>query len=175
MRKFILLLLCCTSLYAVDVGKFILPVPEKYRDCISSGQGLREALDEKETGTVSTTGMYHYAIDWAVPDQTPVYAAKDGVVITCYPGYFNGGAEWKGEKFYGSCIVLQHSDGTQSMYAHLSRTDVKTGDTVRAGQQIALSGGVRGRRASGTSTGPHLHFCMLLNLKEFLYVGDEEN
>jgi murein DD-endopeptidase MepM/ murein hydrolase activator NlpD len=57
---------------------------------------------------------------------------------------------------YGYVVYLQHADGRQTRYAHLSKVLVKSGQTVAQGQRIALSGN------TGRSTGPHLHFEMLI-------------
>lgn len=168
MKKVIVILfLSYTSLFGLEIGKFGLPVPEKYKDCISSNQGLREAI----CGEVITTGLFHNAIDWAVPDKTPVYASKSGIVKTCYPGYYNG-PQWKGEPQYGSCIIIQHYDGTQTLYAHLSLTKVNEGDRVTKGQEIALSGGVANRRCSGKSTGAHLHWAAYFSLEDVFEYGE---
>ncbi|MFB6677002.1 M23 family metallopeptidase, partial [Streptomyces sp. NPDC056390] len=53
---------------------------------------------------------------------------------------------------YGNAVVIKHGNGTYSQYAHLSRIDVRIGQTVSTGQHIALSGN------TGNSSGPHLHF-----------------
>ncbi len=70
-----------------------------------------------------------------------IYASKTGVVIT---------AQYSSS--YGYCIVIAHSNGIQTWYAHLSKMSVKVGETVKGGQKIGVSGN------SGWSTGPHLHF-----------------
>ena len=62
-------------------------------------------------------------------------------------------------------IEIRHPDGTTSLYAHLSMTLVTEGTYVSKGQLIGLSGGVKGRRGSGNSTGPHLHFAVYLNIE----------
>lgn len=83
----------------------------------------------------------HSGIDLAVPEGTQVAAAKTGTVS--FAGWGNG---------YGYRVVVDHPDGTQTTYNHLSDIGVKVGDRVRAGNTIALSGN------TGNSTGPHLHF-----------------
>lgn len=83
----------------------------------------------------------HSGIDLAVPEGTKVTAAKRGKVS--FAGWGNG---------YGYRIVVDHLDGTQTTYNHLSDIGVKVGDVVGAGSTIALSGN------TGNSTGPHLHF-----------------
>ena len=83
----------------------------------------------------------HSGIDLAVPEGTKVTAAKRGKVS--FAGWGNG---------YGYRVVVDHLDGTQTTYNHLSDIGVKVGDVVGAGSTIALSGN------TGNSTGPHLHF-----------------
>jgi murein DD-endopeptidase MepM/ murein hydrolase activator NlpD len=91
----------------------------------------------------------HKGIDIKVPAGTPVYAAADGRVVLAQI-----------LKGYGLVIYLQHDDGTSTRYAHLSglMPNIKVGAVVRAGQQIAYSGGIKGLPTSGRSEGPHLHF-----------------
>lgn len=85
---------------------------------------------------------YHKGLDIAVNMGTPVVAAASGKVIRA--GYEKDG--------YGNFAVVEHSSGFMTLYAHCSKVAVKAGDSVSAGQTIALSG------SSGRSTGPHLHF-----------------
>jgi murein DD-endopeptidase MepM/ murein hydrolase activator NlpD len=83
----------------------------------------------------------HPGIDVAVPEGSNVRAAGGGTV------------EQAGtDSAYGLFVLLRHPSGYQSMYGHASRLMVQQGDTVQAGQVIALSG------SSGRSTAPHLHF-----------------
>lgn len=83
----------------------------------------------------------HSGIDLAVPVGTEVAAVKDGIVS--FAGWGNG---------YGYRVVIDHPDGTQTTYNHLSDIGVKVGENVDSGKTIALSGN------TGNSTGPHLHF-----------------
>lgn len=145
---------------SIHVERFKFPLPEQYRYCISSNQGLRGSFSLHESATLS---IYHNAIDFVVPIRTPVYAAKSGYIINCYPGYDNG-SQWKGHDTYGGLIEIQHDDKTRTMYAHLIRTDVKEGQYVKQGELIGASGGKPKMRASGVSTGPHLHFAIYLNI-----------
>lgn len=91
-------------------------------------------------------GVLHGGIDIANSIGTPVLAASDGVVIDVGP---TGG--------YGNWVKLRHSDGTVTLYGHLSSWQVEIGQRVWAGDQIAKMG------STGNSTGPHLHFEVLLN------------
>ena len=84
------------------------------------------------------------AVDFGAPIGTPVVAAAGGKVIVAKGSGHNGG--------YGSYIVINHPDGSQTQYSHLSKVSVAIGDTVSQGEQIGLSGN------SGRSTGPHLHY-----------------
>jgi murein DD-endopeptidase MepM/ murein hydrolase activator NlpD len=94
------------------------------------------------------TSKGHNGIDWAAAVGTPVYAMQDGVVII---------AEERQEKSgYGRQVRIQHNEG-MSIYGHLSKLMVSKNDTVKAGQQIGLSGGNTDDPCSGFSTGPHLH------------------
>lgn len=84
----------------------------------------------------------HEGIDLGAPEETPVFAAGVGDVI--YAG--------DGIKGYGNLVVIQHSDGLLTVYAHNAKLLVKVGDRVGAGQSIALVG------QTGHATAPHLHF-----------------
>ncbi|MFE6946616.1 M23 family metallopeptidase [Streptomyces chartreusis] len=86
------------------------------------------------------SGM-HTGVDFGVPSGSPVHAVGAGVVVVAT---FDGA--------YGNNTIIRHPDGIYTQYAHLSRIDVKTGQTVMAGQSVGRSG------ATGNVTGPHLHF-----------------
>ncbi|GAA1507668.1 M23 family metallopeptidase [Streptomyces albidochromogenes] len=88
----------------------------------------------------------HSGQDFAVPVGTPVDAVHGGTVVKAGP---NGGGDGPA---YGNAIVIKHSNGTYSQYAHLSKIQVTPGETVKTGERIALSGN------TGNSSGPHLHF-----------------
>ena len=97
-------------------------------------------------GGVKTQGLHGYnAVDLADRVGTPIYAAAEGTVIV---SAFNSG--WHGG--YGNFIIIAHPNGTQTVYAHLSKNIVHAGDYVRQGQNIALMG------STGNSTGSHVHF-----------------
>jgi len=149
------------------MGGFIMPVSKENIVAISSDQGLREVIGDAEGG--QTSGLYHNGLDIACVDKTPVMAAQDGVVISCYPGYYNG-RQWKGHQIYGGVVILEH-ENSQTLYSHLSLTKVKEGQQVKQGDVIGLSGGVRGRRASGISSGCHLHFAIYPRFEKLIIGG----
>ncbi|GHH86253.1 peptidase [Streptomyces sulfonofaciens] len=93
-----------------------------------------------QAGSMWSSG-YHTGQDFIVPTGTSVHAVADGTVVT---------AGWGGA--YGNQVVIKHSDGKYSQYAHMSALKVTAGQTVKEGQEIGISG------ATGNVTGPHLHF-----------------
>lgn len=172
MKKLVLLFLLLSASFVsahdyIVISKKLFPLPQQFKVCKSSGQGLRESIPNVNAGGGSTIAKYHYAIDYACPDKTEVYACDDGIVINVYPSYYNG-EKWNGHPQYGGMIEIRHEDGTTSLYAHLSLTKICEGEEVKKGQVIGLSGGVKDRRGSGNSTGPHLHFALYVNIEDFL-------
>jgi len=158
------LMLC--PIYSYDyvlLNKKQFPLPAKYRGYKSSEQGLRDSIPG-----INGTATYHYAVDYACPDKTEVYACDDGYVINAYPSYYNGGALFRGHDSLGGLLEIRHSDGSTSLYGHLSMTLVTEGTFVKRGQLIGWSGGVKGRRGSGISTGPHLHFAIYVDIESLL-------
>ncbi|MBM7442468.1 LysM peptidoglycan-binding domain-containing M23 family metallopeptidase [Streptomyces sp. HB132] len=89
----------------------------------------------------SWSSGYHTGSDFQAASGTNVRSIGPGTVVS---------AGWSGS--YGNEVVIQHSDGMYSQYAHLSSLEVSAGQTVTGGQQLGLSG------STGNSTGPHLHF-----------------
>ncbi|MEP9347545.1 M23 family metallopeptidase [Xanthobacter sp. KR7-225] len=87
-------------------------------------------------------GTHNDGVNFAVPEGTAVRAAEDGVVAYA-------GNELKG---FGNLVLIKHSDGYVTAYAHASEIDVKRGDQVRRGQVIAKAG------QSGNVSTPQLHF-----------------
>lgn len=84
---------------------------------------------------------YHHGLDIAEEAGAPIKAAADGTVIFC------------GTKaVYGKTVIIRHSDGKETLYAHAQSILVKKNQKVRKGQTIALVG------TTGRTTGPHVHF-----------------
>lgn len=101
---------------------------------VSSGFAMR-------THPILNTWRQHNGIDFAAPSGTPVRTVGDGVVE--FAGTQNG---------YGNIVIVAHRNDQQTAYAHLSRMDVRVGQSVSQGQTIGAVG------ATGWATGPHLHF-----------------
>lgn len=127
---------------------------------ITSYFGYRGAVIGSD-GTQISGGTGHGALDIANtsgPGNTNVIASKSGVVVYPTAGaptncpYSSSGSSCGGG--YGNYIIIQHSDGNYTLYAHLHENTikVKAGDSVEQGQVIAKMG------SSGNSTGTHLHF-----------------
>lgn len=93
---------------------------------------------------------YHYGVDIGAKRGTPVVAAASGTVIKVINYCREGNSSCGGR--YGNYVTIQHSNGTKTIYAHLSSSVVYVGQNVDQGQLIAKSGN------TGRSTGPHLHF-----------------
>ncbi len=109
---------------------------------LSSGFGYRKA-------PTKGASSYHKGVDWAIPTGTAVFASCGGTVAKA--GWGSG---------YGYVVYINHEDGRQTRYAHLSKVLVKAGQTVKQGERIALSGN------TGVSSGPHVHFEILINGKQ---------
>ncbi|MCD5381072.1 MAG: LysM peptidoglycan-binding domain-containing M23 family metallopeptidase [Candidatus Pacebacteria bacterium] len=108
---------------------------------VASGAGLIHPAP----GSVKTQGIHGYnAVDLAAAHGSSIRAAAAGEVIVSKSSGWNGG--------YGQYIVIRHSNGTQTLYSHLSRNSVGVGAYVKQGQVIG------GMGTTGKSTGVHLHF-----------------
>ena len=94
-----------------------------------------------------------YAIDWDMPEETPIHAARAGVVTEVVDTFSKSGMT-EDMKAKGNFIRIEHDDGSRALYYHLAHkgAKVKIGQKVEEGQLIALSGN------TGYSSTPHLHF-----------------
>ena len=145
-RSYIVLILLLFAVLSVGAMDFIAPLDE-YR--ITSKFGYRT-----DPMGGSSESQLHKGVDLVGPHHAPVKAAADGVVVEHWPapnGYY------KGHPVYGGLVVIDHLDGTHTLYAHLSRTFVAEGDRVLAGRVIGRQGN------SGKSTGEHLHFEIVID------------
>lgn len=126
----------------IGLGQWIWPLAEgTYPATFTDGQkfGMR---------VHPVTGVYklHTGLDFSAPASTPIMAASGGVVEVSAPG----GA-------WGNQVIIDHGGGVKTRYAHASELLVDAGETVPAGQTIALVG------STGYSTGNHLHWEVLVD------------
>ena len=112
------------------------PVPYSRR---TSGFGMRQH-------PILHTQRAHTGVDYAAPTGTPVMSVADGVV-----------SESSYQGAYGNMVVIQHNANQSTVYAHLSRMNVRKGQTIKQGETVGAVG------STGLSTGPHLHFEFRIN------------
>lgn len=100
-----------------------------------------------------------YALDFALPEGTPVLAAREGIVLQVEDGFSEGGPDRASTAGGANLVRILHRDGSMAIYAHLAPAgiSVRPGQWVKAGEQIARSG------HTGLSTAPHLHFAVQVN------------
>ncbi len=112
-------------------GYFVNPVPAGHKT-----QGLH--------------GPGNRGIDIGAPTGTNIYASGPGIVISTKTGCKLGAKNCGGG--YGNMVIVQHSNGTKTLYAHMSKVVARTRDQVNRGEIIGYVG------STGRSTGPHIHF-----------------
>jgi murein DD-endopeptidase MepM/ murein hydrolase activator NlpD len=104
---------------------------------------------------------HHSGLDISTPPGTPVACPAPGKVVLA-----GGGGD------YGRHVVVQHANGVRSLYGHLSKVEVRAGQSVEKGQLLGLTG------STGRSTGPHLHYELRVagksvNPRKFLWEGKD--
>jgi len=127
-----------SRLFESRLDALMLPSSSPVPGVIGSGFGFRS---DPFTGRTAL----HTGLDFPSPTGTPIVAAAGGVVVT---------AQFHPQ--YGNMVEVDHSNGLVTRYAHTSKMLVKPGDLVKRGQTVALVG------TTGRSTGPHLHFEVLV-------------
>lgn len=141
--------------YACNIGSTAAVHDDACIYALPYEAGTTHVVIQGHHGKFSHTGENEYAIDWKMPQGTPVCAARDGLVVKSRGDSTQGGPDHKFDKL-ANCVFIQHSDGTIGEYLHLQHdgNKVKIGDMVKAGDVIGLSG------STGFSSGPHLHFAV---------------
>ena len=124
----------------IGADGFCSPIGQNWRNVVTSEFGYRrDPFTDERRG--------HSGMDLAVPTGTSVRAALPGTVTVST--YNQGG--------YGYYVMIDHGNGLSTLYGHNSQLLARVGQTVEAGDVIALSG------STGRSTGPHLHFEVRIN------------
>ena len=111
-----------------------------------SGYNTLSSLFGSRIHPITGKANNHTGIDIPAPAGTAILASKSGVVITSTRN-----------RSYGNYVVVGHSDGTSTLYAHMSSRSVSQGQTVKQGQVVGRVG------TTGSSTGNHLHFEVRVN------------
>jgi murein DD-endopeptidase MepM/ murein hydrolase activator NlpD len=119
----------------------IQPVANKDLKRMASGYGMR-------IHPIYRIPKFHSGMDFSAPIGTDIYATGDGVIT------FSGR-----KQSYGNCITIDHGFGYQTLYGHLSQSNVRVGQKVKRGEVIGLVGD------TGVSTGPHLHYEIIVRGK----------
>ena len=121
------------------LAQLLIPSTTPVSGPVGSGFGFR-------TDPITGRGALHMGLDFPADVGTPIAAAAGGVVVNA-----------ETHAAYGQMVDIDHGNGLVTRYAHASKLLVKSGDLVRRGQTVAQVGN------SGRSTGPHLHFEVLVD------------
>ena len=144
---------------------YVFPIAEEDYLMKTSAFGVR-------VSPILRVERYHIGLDLAGVWRAQIVSVADGLVVDVYPPPGTRGPRgivYQGHKVYGGMIRILHSDGIESLYAHLSSTRVREGQMVRAGDVIGRQGG------TGLATRDHLHFEILVDgepVNPLLYLPD---
>lgn len=128
---------------------------DSYLYSLPYASGNAHKVIQGYNGTFSHYDERAYCTDWAMPEGTPVHAAREGIVTATEDSNTMGGPD-QSYADYGNYVTIRHNDGTTAEYWHFQPGGVRVsvGQHVEAGELIALSGN------TGWSDSPHLHFCV---------------
>lgn len=113
----------------------VQPVPNKNLKRVASGYGYR-------VHPIYKVRKMHWGMDFSAPTGTEIFATGDGVISKVV----------NSRRGYGKHVIIDHGYGYETLYAHMSKIDVRRGQKVKRGDIIGLVGN------TGTSNGPHLHY-----------------
>ena len=126
-----------------------LEVKEGYHHPLGKNQFRLSSKFGYRIHPVYKTKRFHSGVDFSAAKGVPIYSIDNGKVIRA--GKASG---------YGNYIIIDHSNGVKSAYAHMSEMFVVKGQTIKKGDRIGAVG------MTGTATGNHLHFEIILNNKK---------
>ncbi len=130
--------------FCITEGHFILQRP------IEPPANDKVEATYRYGSTANGTREPHHGVEFINPSGTPVYAAARGIVVFAGPDKEAIYSPWV--NFYGNLVVIEHDEGLFTLYAHLSKIDVRTGQEVFTTDKIGEVG------RTGTAIGSHLHF-----------------
>ena len=137
---------------AIDLGSSTTEPDSDHRYAVPFGGDARRELTQGYDGAESHLASMRYSLDFAMPEGTPVLAARAGTVLYLQDGFTEGRAD-PDLLERANLVVVAHSDGTMASYGHLTRgIQVSVGDIADEGDVLGLSG------ATGFAGQPHLHF-----------------
>ncbi len=125
------------------------------------GGGMSFKISQSFKGEYSHSSPWsEYAVDIAMPEGTPIHAARGGIIMDIARDFYTGGSDMDKYGERANLVRILHEDGTMGIYAHLKLESVRfgLGRRVEEGDHIAESGN------TGFSTGPHLHFVIQKNI-----------
>jgi|GEM_PF-4842979 murein DD-endopeptidase MepM/ murein hydrolase activator NlpD len=144
----------CTYRFKTQLGDSLRAAPEDCRLSLPFRPGGEFKVIQGFDGALTHQGRVRHAIDFAMPERTPVLAAREGTVTWIRDN------DRDGTRAGGNTVTLLHADGTFTQYAHLSRGTVVVhdGQSVARGALLALSGSTNDQPVA-----PHLHFEVFVN------------
>jgi murein DD-endopeptidase MepM/ murein hydrolase activator NlpD len=137
---------------SIDLGSSANPIDEEFTYGVPFGGTEPRELVQGFDGPETHLASMRYSLDFAMPEGTPVLAARGGTVLLVQDGFTRGGTD---PEFLerSNLVVIAHSDGSMASYGHLRRgLRVQRGQQVAEGALLGLSG------ATGFAGQPHLHF-----------------
>jgi murein DD-endopeptidase MepM/ murein hydrolase activator NlpD len=136
----------------IDLGSSYTETDADYPYAVPFGGESHRELSQGFGGAGSHLASMHYSLDFAMPEGTPILAARRGTVLYLQDGFTEGGPD-PSLLERANLVVVAHSDATMASYGHLTRgLLVSVGDAVAEGDVLGWSG------ATGFAGQPHLHF-----------------
>jgi murein DD-endopeptidase MepM/ murein hydrolase activator NlpD len=137
---------------SIDLGASTTVPDSMFTYAVPFGGSNPRPLVQGFDGEETHVGSMRYSLDFAMPQGTPVLAARAGRVLLIQDGFTEGGSDPRLLE-RANLVVVAHSDYTMASYGHLlPGLSVSAGDSVREGQQLGFSG------RTGFAGQPHLHF-----------------